>query len=94
MTQNDKAYMSGDRETMRQQILRHTPPLSNNPKISFPEHYAKGRIVIRPGERMLDWDGEQWIVYVKDGVRWFSEVLSDEDYDILYDALSIQLKEF
>jgi hypothetical protein len=66
--------------------------LRTNQKISFPEHYAQGRIVIDPGLRMIDWNGEEWIVFVKDGVRWYRDEFNDDDFLVLQNALSDQLR--
>lgn len=94
MFENDEVKMNTERQIMRKHILKHTPPLSGNPIISFPEHYSKGRIVIQLGIRMLDWDGEKWVAYTKDGTKWYSNDLSEEDYNILDRALSQQIGDF
>ena len=72
--------------------LIHTAPEINNPKVSFPDWYKKGRIEISRGIRMIDWNGEKWDVYIKDGVSWDKDVFCDDDFEILNDALIMQVK--
>ena len=72
--------------------LIHTAPETNNHKVSFPDWYKKGRIEISRGIRMIDWNGEKWEVFIKDGVSWDKDVFCDDDFEILNDSLRIQEK--
>jgi hypothetical protein len=69
-------------------ILKHTPPSRNNTKIAFPDHYPQGRIEIEQGRKIMDWNGEEWILFIKDGVRWYQEEFSNEEFILLETVLS------
>ena len=82
-----------EREEIRRHILRHIPPGPDNPKISFPEPNKLGRIVIPGGFRLIDWEGDEWVAYEKEGARWFKDTLKDDDYKVLHDALADQVRD-
>lgn len=75
----------------RKKLLLHTAPKTTNPKISFPDHYPNGRIVIQKGIRMLDWENGKWVTYIKDGITWEYTDVTDDDYQILDEVLSSQI---
>ncbi len=77
---------------IRRHIISHTPPKKDNPHVTFPEHFPSGRIVIPGGYRIIDWDGKEWSAYVKDGVQWVHDDLTDADLDLLSGYLSEELK--
>jgi hypothetical protein len=68
--------------------LIFTAPVINNPKISFPDYYKIGRIEIHRGIRLIDWNGERWEVFKKEGVRWDIDDFTDDDFEVLNDALN------
>ena len=78
-------------ELLRRSILHHTPPARNSPGVSFPEEHAAGRIRLPSGTRLLDWEGDRWKAYLKDGVQWFSDDLADSDFEVLSDRLREQI---
>jgi len=68
--------------------LIHIAPALDNPKISFTNYYTKGRIEISRGIRLIDWDGKKWDVFEKEGATWGIDNFSDDDFEILNDALN------
>jgi len=72
-------------------ILKHTPPSSSNPKVSFEDYCPLGRIRMS-GIRLLEWEGEEWNAYTKDGVEWIGDNLNDDDFRALNDSLLDQIK--
>ena len=80
------------KEIERRKVLKHTPPLQSNKKISFPDHHKGGRIRHRSGVRLIDWEEEVWKPFVKDGSQWYPVGLNDDDYSELYDCLIEQIK--
>jgi hypothetical protein len=63
--------------------LSHMKPTKGNKEIQFPSHYPKGRMVVKEGIRYIDWDGECWKAFVKEGASWLQDELGDNDYRIL-----------
>ena len=86
--QNDAASKNEALGETQRKKLRRIAPSRANCKISFPDHYEKGRIVVMPGSRLLDWEGGEWVPYEKEGVRWYREEFTEADYIALRRALS------
>ena len=81
-----------EKARIRRHIISHTPPKKDNPYVSFPDHFSNGRIVIPDSNRLIDWNGSEWLAYVKDGVQWVSDYLTDEDIDMLAGKLVDELR--
>ena len=81
-----------EKENETRNILKHTAPKLDNPKISFPDHHEMGRIRFPSGSRLIDWEGDQWRAYLKEGAQWDARELNDDDYELLYDCLRDQIR--
>jgi len=82
-----------DSTAWRKSMLRCAAPMPGNPCVAFTEEHRLGRIRLPSGSRVLDWEGSEWRAYVKEGARWYLDELTDEDFDMLWECLSAQLRE-
>jgi hypothetical protein len=57
-------------------------------ELFFPSEISgSARIRFSDGQRLIDWEHNQWVSYEKDGVRWYKVDLSDFDYEVLFELL-------
>jgi hypothetical protein len=59
--------------------------------VSRAEAGGSPRIRYHSGVRLVDWEGEQWVSYEREGVRWYQDELTDTDYRLLYALLAPDL---
>jgi hypothetical protein len=60
-------------------------------KLVFPEE-TRGRARIRfSGLRLIDWEGEEWVSYERDGTQWYRDSMTEKDAAVLYAILGSKL---
>jgi hypothetical protein len=73
--------------------ISDTPLVLGDVKLIFPlEISGNARLRYDNGIRIIDWESTEWVAYEKDGVKWYKDNLTEDDFKNLFLLLVHQIK--